>query len=118
MHYRTRYKSELSPRQREVLELVAKGYTNGQIAEQLGLTLDGAKWHVSEILSKLDMDTREEAGRYWRAEHSLPRRLARAMPGFGWLGLRPLLIAAGAAVAFCAAKARPISSSLTCPVMP
>ncbi|MBN9493689.1 hypothetical protein J0H33_10140, partial [bacterium] len=105
MHYRTRYKSDLSPRQREVLDLVAKGYTNGQIAERLGLTLDGAKWHVSEILSKLDVDTREEAGRYWRAEHSLPRRLARAMPGFGWLGLRPLLIAAGAAVAVVAGVA-------------
>ncbi len=105
MHYRTRYKSDLSPRQREVLDLVAKGYTNGQIAERLGLTLDGAKWHVSEILSKLDLDTREEAGRYWRAEHALPRRLARAMPGFGWLGLRPLLIVSGAAVAVVAGVA-------------
>ena len=65
MHYRTRYKSELSPRQREVLELVAKGYTNGQIAEALRISLDGAKWHVGELLGALGVDSRHEAARWY-----------------------------------------------------
>lgn len=52
-HYRKRPKVELTPRQREVLELVARGKTNPEIAETLGITLDGAKFHVSEILDRL-----------------------------------------------------------------
>ena len=44
---------QLTPRQREVLDLLARGRTNPQIAESLGISLDGAKWHVSEVLSRL-----------------------------------------------------------------
>jgi len=50
----------LTPRQRQVLDLIAKGYTNPQIADTLGVSIDGAKWHVREILSKLGVDSREE----------------------------------------------------------
>jgi DNA-binding CsgD family transcriptional regulator len=51
----------LTPREREVLDLVRLGLTNEEIAERLGITLDGAKYHVSQILSKLGVETREEA---------------------------------------------------------
>ena len=51
----------LTPREREVLELLRERLTNDQIAERLGITLDGAKYHVSEILSKLGVGSREEA---------------------------------------------------------
>ena len=37
------------------------GLTNEEIAHRLGITLDGAKYHVSQILSKLGVATREEA---------------------------------------------------------
>ena len=60
----------LTGRQREVLALIARGYTNPQIADALGVTIDGAKWHVREIMSKLGVDSREEAAEWWRRERS------------------------------------------------
>ena len=81
-HYNTRYKFELSPRQREVLDLIARGRTNAQIADQLGITLDGAKWHVREILGKLSLDSREEAALYWHRYNSPMARLGRIASGF------------------------------------
>ena len=56
-HYRKQL--ELSDRQREVLRLMERGRTNFEIAQALGITLDGAKYHVSEILAKLDAASRE-----------------------------------------------------------
>ncbi len=76
-------------RQRQVLELLAKGYTNPQIGEALGLTLDGAKWHVSEVLSKLGVHSREEAAAYWRAYNRPAARVRRSLAGIsGGLALR------------------------------
>ena len=66
---------DLSATQRRVLSLVAEGRTNAQIAQSLGISLDGAKWHVREILSKLNVDTREEAADAWREHSGLRRRL-------------------------------------------
>lgn len=51
----------LTPRQWEVLDFVRRGLSDQQIADSLGISLDGAKYHVSEILSKLGVATREEA---------------------------------------------------------
>lgn len=84
-----------TPRQREVLDLVARGRSNQEIADALGISLDGAKWHMREVLSKLDVATREEAADYWRRRNGLVGRLARA---FTWPpGFPPLLrIGAGA----------------------
>lgn len=72
---------ELTPRQRQVLRLIAAGKTNADIGESLGISLDGAKWHVSEILAKLDVATREEAADWWRAQRAGARamRIARAV---------------------------------------
>ena len=72
-HYRTAGKDDLTPRQREVLQLVAEGKTNPEIAELLGITLDGAKFHIREILAKLDVESREEAAEWWRAQRGRPR---------------------------------------------
>ncbi len=55
-----------TPRQREVLTLVERGKNNVDIADALGISRDGVKYHVSEILSKLGADSREEAAEYWR----------------------------------------------------
>jgi ATP/maltotriose-dependent transcriptional regulator MalT len=62
----TTERHEWSPRQRQVLDLLTQGYTNAQIAETLGVSLDGAKWHVREIISILGVDGREDAAEYWR----------------------------------------------------
>ena len=61
----------LTPREYEVLALLREGLTNPQIADRLGITLDGAKYHVSEILGKLGVATREDAAR-WQYEEARP----------------------------------------------
>ena len=68
-------------RQREVLNLIAQGKTNLEIADALGLSRDGAKYHVGEILSKLGADSREEAAEYWRRHNGLAPRFARVFRG-------------------------------------
>ena len=55
----------LTPRQQEVIRLMGRGLTNGQIADDLGITLDGAKFHVGEIIQKLGANSREEAVEIW-----------------------------------------------------
>jgi NarL family two-component system response regulator LiaR len=57
----------LTDREMEVLKLIAKGYTNSRIAEQLVISLGTVKGHVSNILSKLHLADRTEAAVYaWR----------------------------------------------------
>lgn len=83
MRERLRMNYDWTPRQREVLDLMARGKTNTQIGEELGISLDGAKWHVSEILSKLQADQREEAAEYWRRYNGLAPRFGRLFRGAG-----------------------------------
>jgi len=52
---------DLTERERQVLDLLRRDFTNEQISQRLGITLDGAKYHVSQILSKLGVGSREEA---------------------------------------------------------
>jgi DNA-binding CsgD family transcriptional regulator len=101
----------LTPRQLEVLALVRDGLTNDQIAERLGITERGARYDVSEILSKLGVRAREEAAA-WRGEklpavlqvlslvansgRVLAGRLAVVALGLGCVGL--LMLALGVAV--------------------
>ncbi len=58
---RPRHPDILTPREWEVLALLRSGASNAQIAERLGITERTAKFHVSEILSKLGVGSREEA---------------------------------------------------------
>ena len=51
----------LTPREWQVLALLREGLTNEQIALRLDISLATAKYHVSEILSKLNVTTREQA---------------------------------------------------------
>jgi DNA-binding NarL/FixJ family response regulator len=48
-HIRTGLEELTETRQR-VLAMVAAGRTNAEIATVLGISLDGAKWHVREIM--------------------------------------------------------------------
>lgn len=92
-------------RQREVLDLLVCGQTNPQIAERLGISLDGAKWHVSEIITRLGVESREEAADYWRKRTRLRGRVAAGMRALvpGAVALR--WAAGGVAVAALAAGA-------------
>ncbi|GIV59318.1 MAG: DNA-binding response regulator [Rhodothermaceae bacterium] len=58
---------DLTPREREVLELIGEGLTNQQIADRLFIEVGTVKNHVHSILSKLNVGSREEAARYLRA---------------------------------------------------
>jgi DNA-binding NarL/FixJ family response regulator len=51
----------LTPRQREILELVANGYANKEIADQLSLTLSTVTWYLNEIYKKLHVQSRVQA---------------------------------------------------------
>ena len=60
----------ISGREQEVLALVARGYTNRQIAEQLVISENTARNHVSRILDKLGLSRRSEAAAF-AAQHGL-----------------------------------------------
>ena len=68
---RPRHPDILTPREWEVLALVREGLSNEQIAERLGTTERTARYHVSEILSKLGVSTRQEAAA-WQPEERRP----------------------------------------------
>lgn len=52
---------ELTPREMEVLELLAEGLSNRQIAERVCLSIYTVKNHVHNILDKMDVGAREQA---------------------------------------------------------
>ncbi len=65
------YPDVLTPRQWQVLALLREGLSNEQIALRLGISLDGVKFHVSEILGKLGVGSRNEAAQ-WEGEQRQP----------------------------------------------
>jgi DNA-binding NarL/FixJ family response regulator len=61
---------ELTPREREVLQLIARGYMYKEIAARLHLSVKTVESHVSSVLRKLQLSTRHELTR-WATEHRL-----------------------------------------------
>lgn len=60
----------LTPRELEVLRLLAAGASNGAIAEALVISIGTAKKHVNNILAKIDVRSRTQAA-IWAREHGL-----------------------------------------------
>jgi two-component system response regulator NreC len=60
----------LTPREIEVLRLLAKGYTNRQIADVLSLSMRTVEGHRASLMSKLDVHSRVELTSY-AEEHGL-----------------------------------------------
>ncbi|MGD9049320.1 MAG: response regulator transcription factor [Anaerolineae bacterium] len=52
---------DLTDRERQVLDLIADGKSNAEIADELSVSLSTARFHVSTILSKLGATNRAEA---------------------------------------------------------
>ncbi len=50
----------ISPREEEVLDLIIKGYANQEIADQLHISINTVKTHVSSLLSKFDVRRRTQ----------------------------------------------------------
>jgi DNA-binding NarL/FixJ family response regulator len=64
---------DLSSREWDVLELTAKGLTNPQIADNLGVSENTVKFHLQNIFQKLGVNNRTEAaGFYFRRRGALP----------------------------------------------
>jgi DNA-binding CsgD family transcriptional regulator/nitrite reductase/ring-hydroxylating ferredoxin subunit len=93
---RPRHPDLLTPREWEVLALLRERLTNEEIAQSLGISLDGAKYHVSQILSKLGVATREEAAAIALSER---RRWWAAWPLAAKIAGAATVVAAGAGLA-------------------
>ena len=61
---------QLTTREREVLRLIARGYTYKEIARELFISVKTVESHVSSVLRKLQLSTRHQLTR-WAAERRL-----------------------------------------------
>lgn len=61
---------QLSPREREVLRLIARGYTYKEVAVDLSIATKTVEHHVSAVLRKLQLSTRHQLTR-WATERRL-----------------------------------------------
>jgi DNA-binding CsgD family transcriptional regulator len=91
---RPRHDDVLTPREWEVLDLLREGLTNDQIAARLGVSHDTAKFHVSEILGKLGVESRREAA-LWAGRPKVAFGLA---PILAFLDASPVRRLAAAAI--------------------
>ena len=57
----------LSPREGEILELVAQGFPNKEIASRVGLTDGTVRWHLRHVYHKLHVRSRTEAALKYRS---------------------------------------------------
>ncbi|HEV2784843.1 MAG TPA: LuxR C-terminal-related transcriptional regulator, partial [Solirubrobacteraceae bacterium] len=55
---------QLTPREREVLQHIARGYMYKEIAQRLGISAKTVEAHVSAVLRKLQLSSRHELSRW------------------------------------------------------
>jgi DNA-binding NarL/FixJ family response regulator len=58
---------DLSPREKEILELLAVGFPNKQIADRMGVTDGTVRWHLRHVYNKLHVRSRTEAALKFRS---------------------------------------------------
>ncbi len=64
--------SALSPREKEILQLLAEGYSNNEIAQKLVISPSTVHTHRSNIMAKLGLSSRHELIRYARERGLIP----------------------------------------------
>ena len=62
---------QLTPREREVLQHIARGYMYKEIAQRLGISAKTVEAHVSAVLRKLQLSSRHELSRWAAARRML-----------------------------------------------
>jgi DNA-binding CsgD family transcriptional regulator len=95
---RPRHDDVLTPREWQVLDLLRDGLTNDQIAARLAISPDTAKFHVSEILTKLGVDSRQQAAAWQGRPRGVPIAGLPGAIGRTLGSLSPLKLAAAAAL--------------------
>jgi len=63
----------LAPREKEILELVANGYANKEIADKMSITLSTVCWYLHEIYEKLHVQSRVQAVNKLRESSTRPK---------------------------------------------
>jgi DNA-binding NarL/FixJ family response regulator len=58
---------DLSPREREILELLSQGFPNKEIANRVGLSDGTVRWHLRHVYHKLHVRSRTEAALKFRS---------------------------------------------------
>jgi DNA-binding NarL/FixJ family response regulator len=58
---------DLSPREREILELLAQGFSNKEIAHRVGVSDGTVRWHLRHVYDKLHVRSRTEAALKFRS---------------------------------------------------
>jgi len=61
---------QLTPREREVLRLIARGYAYKEVARDLGISVKTVESHVSSVLRKLQLSSRHQLAR-WATDRRL-----------------------------------------------
>jgi DNA-binding NarL/FixJ family response regulator len=60
----------LSPREREILELLTQGFADKEIADRLGVKHGTVRWHLQHVYEKLHVRTRTEAALKFRSSQA------------------------------------------------
>ena len=108
---RPRHPDILTPAERRVLDELRAGGTNAEIAVRLGISADGVKYHVSNMLGKLGLENRQQLAAWREPPRERRRRWLFAPPAVPF----PLKVAAGVAGGTLAVAAIVVAILLTLP---
>jgi DNA-binding CsgD family transcriptional regulator len=98
-----------SEAQQRVLDELAAGRTNAEIAVRLGLSAGTVKWHISQMLGETGCADRDALGRWWRERRARP---PLAVPLLGFVGRAAAALAAIAFAAVLLVAAGPVAARL------
>src|SRR5688500_7816051 len=73
----------LTPAEERVLKFIREGTTNPESGAGLGVSPDAVKYHVSNMLGKLQLENREQLAA-WRESSGLSR-VSAGLAGLGWM---------------------------------